>query len=63
MRPALILKNSLDCELGTFELDCDDEGPLTLSSVACNADLRSALQTMEPGDTLTMVDLDADWRK
>jgi len=62
MRPALIFKNSLDCELGTFEVECDDNGPLMLAAFAHNTDLRSALSCMEPGDTLTMVDLDAEWQ-
>jgi hypothetical protein len=53
----LVLKNSLDCEIGRFAVEQDEMGyPLTLSTVANNVDLRSALVCLEPGDTLTMVE-------
>ena len=62
MRIALVLKNSMGCELGTFEIDHDDDGPLTLAAVQTNEDLRSALGTMTLGDTFEMIDLEAEWR-
>jgi len=53
----LVLFNSLDCELGRFEVETDGDGfPLTLSTVANNVDLRSALDTLQPGDSLRMVE-------
>jgi len=53
----LVLFNSSDCELGRFEIPTDDHGePLTLAAVTDNADLRSALDTLQPGDCLRMVD-------
>lgn len=58
-RIELVLRNSLDCEIGRFEVEQDSLGyPLTLSTFANNVDLRSALDTLEPGDTLTMVEVD-----
>jgi hypothetical protein len=53
----LVLFNSLECELGRFEVETDDLGyPLTLATVANNVDLRSALETLAPGDSLRMVE-------
>jgi hypothetical protein len=55
----LVLKNSLDCEIGRFAVEQDEMGyPLNLSTFANNLDLRSALDTLQPGDTLTMVESD-----
>jgi hypothetical protein len=53
----LVHTNSLGCEIGRYEVKRDSCGyPLTLATVANNVDLRSALDTLEPGDTLAMVE-------
>lgn len=62
MRLAIVMKNSMGCELGTYEVEHDDDGPLILAAVTSNVELRAALSGMEPGDTFEMVDLEAEWR-
>ena len=52
-----VIRNRLGCEIGRFEVERDDMGaPLTMQAFDGNVDFRFALETLEPGDTLSMED-------
>jgi hypothetical protein len=52
-----VLFNSLDCEIGRYQIECDELGyPLVLASLADNVELRTALGDLQPGDTIKVVE-------
>lgn len=59
----LVHTNRLECEIGRYPVVQDDAGaPLMLATVAQDVDVRQALDVLEPGDRLELVEIAEDPR-